>query len=65
MSFEDDSPRAATLPRSLGEMIAKDLQPLSLVEDQGFQGFVRALDPKYKLPGRKKTDRDCSCEDDG
>lgn len=35
-------------------MIAKDLQPLSIVEDQGFQGFVRALDPKYKLPGRKK-----------
>lgn len=35
-------------------MIVKDLQPLSIVEDQGFQGFVRALDPKYKLPGRKK-----------
>ena len=35
-------------------MIAKDLQPLSTVEDQGFQVFVRALDPKYKLPGRKK-----------
>lgn len=32
----------------------KELQPLSIVEDQGFQGFVRALDQKYKLPGRKK-----------
>ncbi|XP_037399654.1 zinc finger BED domain-containing protein 4-like [Pygocentrus nattereri] len=35
-------------------MIVKDLQPLSIVEDQGFQAFVRALDPKYNLPGRKK-----------
>lgn len=35
-------------------MIVRDLQPLSIVEDEGFKGFVRALDPKYKLPGRKK-----------
>ncbi|XP_070408968.1 zinc finger BED domain-containing protein 4-like [Nothobranchius furzeri] len=52
--FVDDSPRAATLTRYLGEMIVKDLQHMSIVEDQGFQQFVRALDPKYKLPGRKK-----------
>lgn len=32
----------------------KALQPLSIVEDQGFQAFVRALDPKNNLPGRKK-----------
>lgn len=51
--FVDDSPRAATLTRCLVEMIVKDLQPLSIVEDQGFQGFVSALDSKYKLPGRK------------
>lgn len=31
----------------------KDLQPLSIVEDEGFQGFVRALNPRYKLPSRK------------
>lgn len=34
-------------------MITKDLQPLYFVEDQGFQGCMRALDPKYNLPGSK------------
>lgn len=35
-------------------MIVRDLQPLSIVEDEGFQGFVRALDPSYELPSRKQ-----------
>lgn len=52
--FVDDSPRAAALTRSLGEMIVRDLQPMSVVEDEGFQAFVKALDPRYKLPSRKK-----------
>ncbi|XP_051996488.1 E3 SUMO-protein ligase ZBED1-like [Xyrauchen texanus] len=51
---QDDSPRAAALTRSLGEMIVRDLQPMSVVEDEGFQAFVKALDPRYKLPSRKK-----------
>ncbi|KAL7859662.1 hypothetical protein SRHO_G00148090 [Serrasalmus rhombeus] len=33
--YPDDSPRAATLTRCLGQMIVNDLQPLSIVEDQG------------------------------
>lgn len=32
----------------------RDLQPLSIVEDEGFRGFVSALDPNYKLPSRKQ-----------
>nr|XP_020464748.1 zinc finger BED domain-containing protein 1-like [Monopterus albus] len=34
-------------------MIVKDLQPVSLVEDDGFRNFVRTLDPRYKIPSRK------------
>lgn len=34
-------------------MIVKDLQPLSIVEDDGFRNFVKTLDPRYKIPGRK------------
>ncbi len=34
-------------------MIAKDLQPLSVVEDEGFRNFVRTLDPRYRIPSRK------------
>lgn len=52
--FVDNSPRAATLTRCLEEMIVSDLQPLSTVEDEGFKAFVRALGPKYRLPGKKK-----------
>ncbi|KAI3374214.1 hypothetical protein L3Q82_005939 [Scortum barcoo] len=49
----DDSQRAAEITRSLGEMIVKDLQPISIVEDRGFNAFVKTLDPHYKVPGRK------------
>lgn len=34
-------------------MIAKDFQPLSLVEDEGFCNFVKALNPRYKIISRK------------
>uniref|UniRef100_A0A671XLS4 HAT C-terminal dimerisation domain-containing protein n=1 Tax=Sparus aurata TaxID=8175 RepID=A0A671XLS4_SPAAU len=37
----------------LAEMVVKDLQPLSVVEDDGFRNFVRTLDPRYKIPNRK------------
>ncbi len=34
-------------------MIAKDLQLLSVVEDEGFRNFVHTLDPRYKIPSGK------------
>lgn len=34
-------------------MIVKDLQPLSMVENDGFRNFVRTLDPRYQIPSRK------------
>uniref|UniRef100_A0A3Q2CC25 HAT C-terminal dimerisation domain-containing protein n=1 Tax=Cyprinodon variegatus TaxID=28743 RepID=A0A3Q2CC25_CYPVA len=30
-----------------------DLQPLSIVEDKGFQDFVKTLDSRYNIPSRK------------
>lgn len=33
-------------------MIAMDIQPLSVVEDQGFRELIKLLQPKYQLPGR-------------
>ena len=35
-------------------MIAKDLQPISIVEDRGFNVFVKTLDPHYRIPSRKR-----------
>lgn len=48
-----DSPRAVDITLKLTKMIAKDLQPVSIVEDEGFRDFVHTLDPCYKIPSRK------------
>ena len=34
-------------------MITTDLQPLSVIEDNGFVALLKFLDPKYQLPSRK------------
>uniref|UniRef100_A0A3B1JDP8 BED-type domain-containing protein n=1 Tax=Astyanax mexicanus TaxID=7994 RepID=A0A3B1JDP8_ASTMX len=51
--YPADSPRAEEITRGLAGMIVKDLQPLSIVQDKGFQDFVKTLDPKYRIPSRK------------
>jgi len=34
------------------QMIAKDIQPFSIVDDEGFRNFVKVLDPRYTFPSR-------------
>ena len=41
------------LDELLAKMIVKDIQPFSVVEDEGFNDFVKALNPRYKLPSRR------------
>lgn len=41
-----------SIDRVLGWMIAKDLQPFSVVEDEGFRVFCKTLQPRYELPCR-------------
>ena len=33
------------------------MQPVSVVEDEGFQSLLHELDPRYQLPSRKSTMR--------
>lgn len=33
------------------------MQPLSVVENEGFQNFVKELDPQYHLPNRSTVTR--------
>jgi len=40
------------------KMIIKDMQPFSIVTDEGFQQFVAALDPSDSLPDRKTLTRE-------
>lgn len=42
-----------SIDEELANMIATDFQPFSIVEDKGFKGFVKALNPMYTLPSRK------------
>lgn len=37
----------------LAKMIARDFQPVSIVEDKGFKAFVHALNPMYVPPSRQ------------
>lgn len=37
----------------MANMVVKDLQPSTIVEDKGFRAFVNKLDPTYILPSRK------------
>ena len=55
--YARDSPRCKKLDTSLVDMIATDIQPMSVVEDKGFQEFVNALDPRYVLPSRRTITR--------
>uniref|UniRef100_A0A3B4TRY0 BED-type domain-containing protein n=1 Tax=Seriola dumerili TaxID=41447 RepID=A0A3B4TRY0_SERDU len=45
--------QAMDITRSLAKMIVKDIQPVSVFEDEGFRNFVKTLDHRYKIPSRK------------
>lgn len=45
--------RAKEIHYAIAEMIATDNQPISIVENQGFNRLLHLLKTKYKLPGRK------------
>jgi len=50
--------RQKRLNKLLLKMIVRDMQPFSIVDDEGFREFVSALDPSYQLPGRSKLSRE-------
>ncbi len=51
--YDQGSERKKLLDMTVARMIAQDLQPLSVVEDQGFITLCRALDKKFQLPCRR------------
>ena len=52
--------RATALHKKVGEMIALDCQPISIVEDIGFNYFVKAIEPRHTIPSRKYFSETCS-----
>lgn len=51
-SLPQNSVRAQRITRCIGEYIAKDLRPFSVVDNEGFKRLVNMLEPKYKIPSR-------------
>ena len=51
--WEDNNPRQQKANLKLVEFIARDCQPISVVEDDGLAGLLAHLQPCYKLPCRK------------
>ena len=45
--------RSQRVHKRIGEMLAVDCQPLSMVEDIGFKRVLQTLEPRYKCPSRK------------
>ncbi|XP_032309214.1 E3 SUMO-protein ligase ZBED1-like [Drosophila ananassae] len=50
--YENGSARKATIDKAVLKMIARDVQPFSIVSDPGFIDLVKTLDPMYKLPSK-------------
>lgn len=48
--FGQNDKRKQAITKSIGEMIAVDMQPFGLVEDTGFTRLMKVLEPRYKLP---------------
>ena len=46
-------PAAETASKFLAEMIAVDLQPYAIVENEGFRRYSNHLEPRYSLPSRR------------
>ena len=47
-------PSQQMIDNALVNMIVKDSQPFTIVDDAGFREFVGLLDPTYIIPSRKK-----------
>ena len=45
--------KALRVSRKIGEMIAIDCQPLSIVSDREFVHLLKTLEPRYQIPSRK------------
>ena len=54
MKYPTSSAKCIAADNALMNMIAIDMQPLSIVENKGFVNFVHHLDRRYQLPSRKK-----------
>ena len=51
--WEINDNHALRIHTEIGEMIALDYQPFSIVDDVGFNHLLQVLEQRYKTPSRK------------
>ncbi|XP_068180935.1 zinc finger BED domain-containing protein 4 isoform X2 [Antennarius striatus] len=47
--FDRHDPRQVLISEAIAKMIVRDLQPVSIVENQGFRELLQLLEPRYTL----------------
>ena len=52
-TYAFDHPRAREIYKHIGEMIAVDSEPFTLVDHIGFTRLMKLVEPRYKLPSDK------------
>ena len=57
IKFPEGHPRKKEIDNCIATMILKDLQPFSIVEDEGFKYLLKNLEPRYTLPSRSTVSR--------
>ena len=50
--LSSDSERHVKLVSAIGNFIAQDMQPLSVVENKGFLELMKVAEPRFKVPSR-------------
>ena len=50
--LSSDSERHVKLVSAIGNFIAQDMQPLSVVENKGFLDLMKVAEPRFKVPSR-------------
>jgi hypothetical protein len=56
--FDSYNPKQIQITEKIAMMIAKDLQPYSVVEDPGFRAVIAAAEPRYVMLSRKTFSED-------
>jgi hypothetical protein len=51
--FDRDHPKQILITQKIAEMMCRDNQPFTIVEDAGFRALLNAAEPRYTIPSRK------------
>lgn len=55
--YDKKTKRHKDITNAIAYCIAKDMLPISTVENKGFNKLIKVIDPRYDLPGRKHFSR--------